>query len=127
MKDGITNFILKYHEEAEQGNVYHQLVLGLCYAHGDCVAQDYVEAVKWFRKAAGQGYAKAQYSLGNCYENGIGVAKDDEEAMALYWQATDQRHAKARYNPGIIWKSGRVSNFIRSSRWRMTSLSQFIH
>ena len=42
---------------------------------GRSIAQNYVEAVKWYRKAAGQGNPDAQYDLGVCYYRGQGVAK----------------------------------------------------
>ena len=50
--------------------------LGAAYYGGQGVAQDYAEAVKWYRKAAEQNDAGAQYNLGVCYANGDGVAKD---------------------------------------------------
>jgi GDP-D-mannose dehydratase len=39
-------------------------------------AKDYVEAVKWYCKAAEQGDAQSQFNLGSCYEYGRGVTKD---------------------------------------------------
>jgi uncharacterized protein len=45
------------------------------------VAQDYNEAVKWYRKAAEQGNAPAQSNLGFMYENGHGVAQDFVQAL----------------------------------------------
>ena len=36
--------------------------------HGEGVAKDQVEAVKWYRKAAEQNLAEAQYNLGVCYD-----------------------------------------------------------
>ncbi len=41
------------------------------------MTKDYVEAVKWYRKAAEQNHAVAQVNLGVCYANGNGVVKDD--------------------------------------------------
>jgi hypothetical protein len=38
---------------AEQGKAAAQSNLGLMYAKGQGVPQDYAEAVRWFRKAAG--------------------------------------------------------------------------
>ena len=49
---------------ADQGDATAQYDLGLMYAKGQGVPQDYAEAVKWFRKAADQGDASAQYNLG---------------------------------------------------------------
>jgi TPR repeat protein len=45
---------------AEHGDVKAQFKLGNCYYKGDGVATNYVEAVKWYRKAAEQNYGKAQ-------------------------------------------------------------------
>ena len=41
--------------KAEKGNADAQFKLGVCYDHGDGVAKNLVEAVKWFREAAEQG------------------------------------------------------------------------
>lgn len=49
---------------AEQGNAKAQYTLALCYAEGVGVAQDPVEAVKWYRKAAKQGHEMAIEMLG---------------------------------------------------------------
>jgi TPR repeat protein len=64
-------------KKAEAGNAFAQYGLGLKYAVGEGVPQDYAEAVKWYRKAAEQGDAYAQNNLGLMYEYGKGVPKDD--------------------------------------------------
>ena len=46
------------------------------YAEGKGVAQDYQEAVKWYRLAAAQGNELAQVNLGVMYTKGRGVAQD---------------------------------------------------
>ena len=74
---------LELHKAAEQGNVTAQLTLGLRYAKGEGVPQDYEEAVEWYRKAAEQGVADAQLNLGVMYGNGQGVTQDDKEAAPL--------------------------------------------
>jgi TPR repeat protein len=43
---------------------------------GKGVAQDFVEAVNWYKLAAGQGDADAQNNLGAMYAKGIGVIQD---------------------------------------------------
>ena len=58
---------------AEQGDVDVQFMLGVMYAYGEGVPQDYAEAVRWYRKAAEQGHASAQYYLGLMYTIGQGV------------------------------------------------------
>jgi len=49
---------------ADQGDPLAQATLGLMYAEGEGVAQDYQEAVRWYRLAAEQGHASGQFSLG---------------------------------------------------------------
>ena len=43
----------------DQGNAEAQINLGVLYANGWGVAQDYVEALKWYRKAADQDIPEA--------------------------------------------------------------------
>jgi len=57
-------------------NAWAQTLLGSLYDDGQGVAQDYQEAVKWYRLAAMQGNALAQSNLGMMYSNGQGVAQD---------------------------------------------------
>jgi TPR repeat protein len=47
---------------------------------GHGVAQDYSQAVLWYRKAAEQGSAFAQYNLGVMCHEGQGVTQDYVEA-----------------------------------------------
>ncbi len=53
-----------------------QATLGLMYAEGEGVSQDYQEAVRWYRLVAEQGHASGQFSLGAMYVAGQGVPKD---------------------------------------------------
>ncbi|MBQ2291143.1 MAG: sel1 repeat family protein [Paludibacteraceae bacterium] len=76
--------------KAEQGDATAQVNLGLMYEYGLGVAQDYYEAVKWYRLAAEQGNAYGQKKLGLMYEFGRGVAKDYTQAIRWYRQAADQ-------------------------------------
>ncbi len=79
---------------AEQGNANAQYFLGVMYAKGRGVPQDYAEAVKWSRKAAEQGVANAQFSLGVMYANGQGVPQDDAHAHMWF------NLAASRFRPG---------------------------
>jgi len=84
--NGVTVSQVESHEISEmrkaanQGDVNAQCRLGACYATGEGVLKDDVEAAKWYRKAADQGYDKAEYFLGICYAEGQGVPKDYVEA-----------------------------------------------
>ena len=56
----------------------------------------YVEAVKWYRKAAEQNYAEAQSNLGLCYEKGQGRCPKTGEASC-------DAHTRAFFNKGVWW------------------------
>ena len=54
--------LLLWRSAAEEGSADAQFQLGLMYHKGDSVAQDFKEALKWYRLAAEQGYAYTQRS-----------------------------------------------------------------
>lgn len=58
-------------------------------------AENAVEALKWFRKAADQGNAYAQDYLGFMYSNGRGTSKNEAEAAKWYGKAAAQGYKKA--------------------------------
>jgi len=92
--------------KAEKGDANAQNELGVCYYKGQGVAQDKVEAVKWYGKAAEQGDAKAQFNLGLCYVKGDGVAEDHVEAVKWFAKAAQQNVPEAQYNLGICYAKG---------------------
>jgi TPR repeat protein len=61
---------------AEQGDALGQYNLGLMYANGEGVPQDYAEAAKWIRRVAEQGDARGQFILGVMYADGDSVPQD---------------------------------------------------
>ena len=58
---------------ADPSDAKAQFNLGKRYTVGESLPQNDVEAVKWYRKAAGGGYPAAQNDLGWMYQNGRGV------------------------------------------------------
>ena len=91
---------------AKNGDASAQSNLGLMYDNGNGVAQDYSQAVYWYRKAADQGHASAQYNLGNMYYNGQGVAQDYSQAVDLYRKAGTQGDSGALNNLGVGYAQG---------------------
>ena len=91
---------------AEQGDASAQYGLGGAYDNGEGVAQDKVEAVKWYRKAAEQGGAEAQYNLGSAYDLGEGVGKDKVEAVKWWRKAAEQGNAMAQFLLGFAYRTG---------------------
>jgi S1-C subfamily serine protease len=90
------------------------------------VAKDEVEAVKWYRKAAGQDYAMAQFNLGFCYANGQGVAKDEVEAVKWFRKAAEQNLPDAQYNLGVCYYSGQglSTNLVEAAKWYRRAAEQ---
>ena len=82
--------------DAEGGDASAQIGLGEMYFRGDGVAQNFGEAIKWFRLAADQGHADAQFYLGLSHDSGEGVPQNDQEAIKWYRLAAEQGHANAQ-------------------------------
>ena len=72
------------------------------YDEGRGVRQDYVEAVRWYRRAAERGWAAAQNSLGIMYFEGKGVPVNYLEAYAWYSIAAAQGNEYAAKNMQLI-------------------------
>ncbi len=96
-----------------------QLNLGTMYDNGRGVAQDYGDAVKWYRRAAEQGNALAQFNLGVMYANGQGVAQDYAEAVKWYRRAAEQDYADAQFFLGLMYESGRgvAQDYVQAHLW----------
>jgi len=85
---GAANSLGDLRNLAQQGDAASQFALGAHYATGDGVSQDYVEAVRWFSKAAEQGHIVAQATLGAYYWAGRGVPSDLQKAY--FWSVLAQ-------------------------------------
>lgn len=93
---------------AAAGDVELQNALGNAYSSGTAgVAQNFAEALKWYRKAAERGYAPAQFNVGLSHELGRGVPVDAESAFKYYLVAAEQGYAPAQFNVGNMYASGR--------------------
>ena len=121
--DGVTqNNIVGLHKAAAQGDAVAQIIIGS--SHG--VAQDYEEAMKWYRKAAAQGNAMAQNNIGLLYELGKGVEKDYEEAMKWYRKAVAQGNAMAQKNIGDLYYNGNgvKQDYEEAMKWYQKAIEQ---
>jgi TPR repeat protein len=87
---------------------------------------DYVEAVKWDRKAAEQNLADAQCALGWCYANGHGVVKDEVEAVKWYRKAAEQNLAEAQKNLGCCYGLGQgvAKDDVEGYKWCLLAAGQ---
>jgi len=80
---------------ADEGNVKAQHNLGFMYQTGLGLAQNYNEALKWYKLAADQGYAESQNNLAYMYDKGLGTKVDYLEAVKWYQLAAKKNHAQA--------------------------------
>ncbi|WP_176962421.1 tetratricopeptide repeat protein [Mariprofundus sp. NF] len=87
-----------FQQAAEQGNRPAQYLLGLYYARGEGVTQDFDKAFQLLEKASLGGHPKAMYHLGEMYVHGDGTPVDHVKAMAWFWTATTlgERFAETR-------------------------------
>jgi len=57
------------------------------YMEGECVDQDFAEALVWFKKAAEQDMLGSMTTIAMMYEEGKGVEKNQEIAQEWYKKA----------------------------------------
>jgi len=86
-------------KEARLGVREAQYELGLMYAHGQGVEQDFEEALLWVTKAAERGLASAQYLLASRLLGDAGNAPQDLKAVWWYFRAAEQGHTRAAPSP----------------------------
>ncbi len=124
----------KFKAKAEQGDANAQNSLGSCYNFGEGVAQDTIQAVKWYSKAAEildakafqeckvkaqKGDADAQFYLGLCYTDGRCVTKDDIQAVKWYRKAAEQGDADAQFRLGMSYNNaeGVLMDLVQAALW----------
>ena len=95
-----------YMARAKAGDAAAQYDLGVFYAQGDGLVQDYASAASWFHAAAAQGDIAAEYNLGVLYARGLGVKADAAEALNWYRSAADRGHAEAQFNLALALADG---------------------
>ena len=89
---------------ALNGNADAQYNLGIMYASGLGVIQDYNEAVKWFRLSSSQGNAQAQEIYGLMYASGRGVTQDYVRAHMWLNISASSGYKNAEANLDIVAK-----------------------
>ena len=116
----------RFRKAAEQGYAPAQYNLGVCYAKGQGVAQNYAEAVKWYSKAAEQGNKYAQNNLGVCYKDGQGVAQNYAEAVKWFTKAAEQGNKYAQNNLGVCYARGQgvAQNYAEAVKWYTKAAEQ---
>jgi TPR repeat protein len=96
----------KIREAAARNNPAGQTYLGMAYALGHGVPQDFKEAAFWFQKAADQDYGPGCNSLAVLYDEGKGVQKNEVKAFDLYLRAAVRGVVSAQTSLGIKYANG---------------------
>lgn len=91
---------------AELGSPVETYNLGVRYAQGDGVPQNWARAVECYRKAADMGLAESQVNLGMCYAEGKGIAQDYTEALRWFRKAAAQGDSGGCFKLGIMYANG---------------------
>ena len=114
------------HRLAEEGYAWAQYELGVMYANGRIVPQNYAEAVRWYRLAADQGDRWAQANLGAMYEKGEGVPQNYVEAVKWYRVAAEQGYANAQSSLGFMYANGVgvPNNDVEAYKWLALAAAQ---
>lgn len=115
-----------YRKAAEQGDMEAQNNLGVCYAEGTGIRQNYQEAARWFRKAAEQGHMDAQLNLGFCYAQGIGIGQNYQEAVKWFRKAAEQGNSWAQNCLGFCYDNGNgvKQNYQEAVKWYRRAAEQ---
>ncbi len=74
--------------KAKSGDANAQFALAGMYYHGIMAKKSYLNAIKWYEKAAIKGHKKAQFNLGYIYFDGRGVPKDHNKALKWFLKAS---------------------------------------
>ena len=92
---------------AEDGVSGAQYNLGLMYAYGQGVPQNYDEAIKWYRQAAENRYRMAMHNMGDFYAAGKGVQQNYTEAAKWFRAAAENGFVNSQHNLGALYLHGK--------------------
>lgn len=106
-------------QRAKTGDAVAEYRLGVLYALGQGVKQDYAHAAQLFKAAANGGVAEAQYNVAVMYSEGMGVQRDPAQAVTWYEKAAEQGNANAAFNLGVAYSNGAgvQQNIQEAARW----------
>ncbi len=93
---GIRNELEDLRARAQSGDPIAQFNMGVKYAEGSEVPQDYREAACWYSAAVDQNDAPAQFNLGLLFYQGLGLQKDVRCAYELFSLAAAQGDTRAQ-------------------------------
>lgn len=95
-----------YRKAAAAGSAEAMTALGVLYAQGSGVKQDYAEAKNWFEKGAGAGHVLAMSNLASLHGGGLGVPKDMAIARRWFEKAAAANYNEAMFQLGLMAQDG---------------------
>jgi Sel1 repeat/Pentapeptide repeats (8 copies) len=101
------NTLTVLRKHADNGDIESQFTLGMMYARGTGVDEDYAESVDWFQKAADGGDATAQYNLARLIATGRGVKRDLATAAQWFRKAADAGDPDAQFDLATLHFNGK--------------------
>lgn len=106
-------------KSAEAGNASAQYRLGLLYAGGVGIPQNYEQAKGWFEQAAKQGHIGAQVDLGTLYLQGAGAPQSAQMAMFWFSQAAKHGDGSACAKLGWMYAEGQgvIQDSVQAHMW----------
>ena len=93
--------------QALQGDMDSCYQLGYIYEHGEGVAINESEAIRWYTKAATDGSPESQFNLAMMMEQGRGCPVNLRKAFYWYEKAANQGDIEAQFNLGVYLTSGK--------------------
>jgi TPR repeat protein len=91
---------------ADRGDATAANNLGVLYANGNQVPQDFAEAKKWYEFANAHGNPAGAYNLAIAYQRGQGTAIDRPAALKWFHEAADHDFAPAKFVLALLYRSG---------------------
>lgn len=104
-KDG-KEAVKQLEKAAKKGNDRAMYNLGVLYAEGNLIGQDYEKAVHWYEQAAAQSNSSALYNLGVMYADGKGVEQSNMKARRYLNDAADKGDEMAMNRLGDAYYFG---------------------
>jgi len=91
-------------------------LVGVHYYIGAGVERDFVEAGRWFERAALQGDPSAQRNLATLYLRGLGVKQDDFLAYAWFTEAAERGNGRALAYMALMGDALTPSEMVRARK-----------
>ena len=88
--------------EKDAENPMCQYALGVLHYNGQGTERDFIEAARWYEKAAEAGIVPAQRAIGFAYANALGVPEDFAKAARYLRLASDAGDIAARITLGEL-------------------------